>query len=102
MTTADTLRAARALIERPERWTQGAMARRADGLRCRHEDDAACRWCTSGAVRRVAQSGEEAAAALRRLYEVMKTTPPDFNDSHTHAEILAAFDRAIEIAERSK
>lgn len=102
MTTADTLRAARALIEKPERWAQGAVALKANGEACPATSNSACQWCASGAVEMVAQDYKESNAALRLLYEVIGSPIGEFNDDHTHAEVIAAFDRAVELAEQSK
>jgi hypothetical protein len=50
----------------------------------------------------VAQDYKESNAALRLLYEVIGSPIGEFNDDHTHAEVIAAFDRAVELAEQSK
>lgn len=96
MSVVAELRAARALIDSPEKWTQGAFARRADSEHaCSIRDVGATRFCAAGAVVR-AGGGGDATAALREatghfggLYA--------WNDApeRTHAEVLAVFDRAI-------
>ena len=90
MTTVEVLRAARALIDTPEKWGQGdGLCDR--GLRCA----AIAVWDAQGIVagstlahRALAQAmGLDAAYSCGVIF--------DFNDSHTHAEVMAAFDRAI-------
>ena len=75
MTPADTLRAARALIERP------SIVR---------------------SIFHVCKTTECAMAAFDAFATAISddTDPDDWQAAHTHAEVLAAFDRAIEIAER--
>jgi hypothetical protein len=91
------LRKARALIEKPEHWTQGAYARDALGEKCPDGDERAHSFCAIGAMWRVVPSSlsvTDAANALCRAAGI-KTSIDAFNDSHTHAEVLAAFDKAI-------
>jgi hypothetical protein len=96
MTTIETLKAARKLIIDPSHWTQGAFGRdsagrkRWDGF---HPD--CTRWCASGALEKV--TGKPLPkSAMRPLQEVMDSVDiATFNDHHTHAEVLAAFDEAI-------
>ncbi len=99
MTTLDILRSARALVARG--WTQGAFARDASGNAVRPKDPCAIRWCADGAVRSVDPYPSAALAAMDRVL-----APCDFvnwNDcpGRTQAEVLGAFDRAIESEERA-
>ena len=101
MTTADTLRAARALIEQPERWTQNAYARDDSRQPCSPTDLIATCWCATGAISRVSRwSITNENKAWDTLNFITGVSVARFNDSRTHAEVLAAFDRAIEIAEK--
>lgn len=108
MNTLDVLVKARALIEKPENWTTGAYVRNAGGSELDtllHED--AARYCASGAITRALYEGgdfdieyeDSVCDIVARAME--GDSIPAFNDSHTHAEVLAAFDKAIE-AERAK
>ena len=103
MTPADILRAAKARIATPERWTRGRMARDEDGNGVQSVSEHACAWCSIGAVE--AETGASTSAlvrALRALNRAIDNKPiDDWNDApgRTHAEVLAAFDRAIAIAE---
>ena len=99
MTAPDTLQVlieARKLIEKPENWTQGELARDEGGTSCHPERGV--RWCAEGAIQK--------ATGDYYYYDIMKAITGDFalykfNDTHTHAEVLAAFTRAIE-AERAR
>lgn len=97
-TVADTLREAKALIDTPEKWTQGRW----------HSDGC---YCMGGAVARAATGETEPFAqdfrsprtytARHALEAVIGGDIMAFNDSHAHAEVMAAFDRAIATAEAS-
>jgi hypothetical protein len=104
-TTREVLVAARALIARPEAWTQGALARTVEnGVASSVGDFATC-WCAEGAVVKV--GGDEIWHEVeggRCLYEqtldALRVAAGGiaihrFNDTHSHADVLAAFDRAI-------
>lgn len=103
--TVAVLRKARALIDAPEKWTTGQYAKDADGGFCDTWSQATC-FCASGALLaagdvgldefNVASGWEDAYALLSRQ---MRGNIIDFNDSRTHAEVLAAFDKAIAAAE---
>lgn len=98
MTTREALIAARELIEDPERWTQEESARDADGKGVPIGSPEACQWCAMGALSKIAPDGlmlSRTRVALLRgtgTYSVSM-----FNDApgRTHAEVLAAFDKAI-------
>jgi hypothetical protein len=101
---ADKLREARALIEPYEQWCQGHSAYDDRGHRTIETDPLARSWCTIGAVSRVygAHWSLEYCAAINALRRA--TGQPDlvwWNDQphRPHAEVLAAFDKAIELAE---
>ena len=109
---ADHLRAAKALIDAPERWTKGAFARRADGLmlmRGESWDQASC-FCAEGAIRRsqngvlphVLDAFMERAIPKSFKFEAHARNFVMFNDhpDTTHADIMALFDRAISLADR--
>jgi hypothetical protein len=54
-------------------------------------------WSTEG------EASPTAFMAYRALERAMKPlTVPQYNDTHTHAEVLAAFDRAIATAQLGK
>lgn len=100
---ADKLREARALIERG--WTQGWFARTAAGNDCWYSAKEASCWCVTGALFRVAISVREESRLAGTFLAAIDTTDgiAGWNDvpDRTQAEVLAAFDRAIELAEKS-
>ncbi len=98
MTTKDRLIAARKLIESPEKWTQGEMARDADGNMTISEDKTVCR-CALGACMSI-QAGDgyrAMRASLNAQLPAGHIRVHEFNDAPktTHADVLALFDRAI-------
>jgi hypothetical protein len=95
-TTAEVLKQARALISDEANWGQHLFARNADGDIVAPEDEDACRFCALGALIRAGQVGNHhRLAALALSIETGGEAVNIFNDTHTHAEVLAAFDAAI-------
>jgi hypothetical protein len=90
--------AARALIEHPEAWTKGEYARDKKGNRVSPSSRKAACWCARGAILRAAAGNIPAGfRAHDRLWAVIRGSITRWNDApeRTHAEVLAAFDRAI-------
>jgi hypothetical protein len=98
MNTLDVLVKARELVSAPERWTQRSFARSSLGNTVKATSRHAVCWCTFGALQ-VFGAGVE-SRAYRMLRSEVGGFLGKFNDTHTHAEVLAAFDAAIE-AERA-
>lgn len=100
MTPAETLRRARALIERPEAWTKGTSARWHRQPVDVESPLATC-WCAFGAIRRQSVDRATQDRAIGRLRRFSGPNVVDWNDApeRTHAEVIEAFDRAIEKAE---
>ena len=106
--TQDTIKqrlsAARALIDQPEKWTQGAFQRNARGLavepRC-----GAVAYCAYGAIRETCAESQQFEIMSRLVncinrhggccYEL---APWNDAPERTYAEVMQAFDRAIEDA----
>lgn len=91
---------ARALEIVESGWTQGAFARDCAGKLVFIYSPLACAWCAGGAAQLATsnlgasdEDSYEARAATRR---VMGFGIAVFNDSHTKAEVVAAFKAAIE------
>lgn len=116
-TAATILRRARELISRPECWIQGSMARDADEHEADEWGSSATCWCIMGAFSRVASrmAPDDAQPdyddALRYMLDATGSEGTfagdalaDWNDTHgrTHADVLAAFDRAIAAAEQRR
>lgn len=83
---ADVLRRAKALIDTPEKWTQGNFC---------GDHDSFCAW---GAIFRAAASvNAQSPEPYNQMCKVVGQHLPNWNDAteRTHAEVMAAFDRAI-------
>jgi hypothetical protein len=93
MNTREVLIAARKLIERPENWVKEPHG---------YMDSRAC-VCAEEAIWR-ANSGAKHEGAVNALKDLVGDRGPmtiiNWNDApeRTHAEVLAAFDKAIEAA----
>ena len=102
-TIKQRLRAARALIDKPEKWTQLAFERDAEGNSVDGTGAEVVARCASRAINEACVFGEgfEVRRYLRdamgRLQDVFFTLS-GWNDEpdRTHAEVMQAFDRAIE------
>lgn len=107
MTTVEILRAARAKIEKPEAWAKGGFACDARGYAVGARNPLAICFCSIGAIRRVTASFAEELAARDVLSEIVEAIGmyglAEWNDApeRTHAEVLAAFDKAISLAEEA-
>lgn len=97
MKVLEALIAARKKIENPANWTQRCEARNSSGTPTHYYSKNACAYCAGGALASVG------APYLTSAYDFMEKligqSVPGFNDSHTHAEVLAMFDCAISEAE---
>lgn len=105
---ADVLLAARDLIADESRWTRFAEARDAEGVPVLATAKGAARFCMVGAVMhvtRVEQLDFEAYdQCWPHLMQACGGTVSAFNDSarHSHADVLAAMDRAIVLAKEAE
>jgi len=105
ISTLDVLLAARKLIEKEENWCQRFLSKRPDGsFQNGAPADDACAYCMNGAIfavvkRRSIHWSMNSQAAIEALERLTGEPNINFNDTHTHAEVIALFDRAIE-AER--
>lgn len=106
ISTRAALLAARKLIEKPENWARGWYAYDENRNRCGSlSADAVC-WCAVGAIHKVTGTDgflREHPANDLFFRTVRKIDPScdaahEFNDSYTHADVLAAFDKAIAAA----
>lgn len=106
MKTVEVLRAARKLIEAPWNWTQGSYCRDESGASEHLDSPEADSFCVIGACRAAAEASS--TAGVSHPAEVALKAEMDYcaltwNDApeRTHAEVLAAFDKAI-AAEEAK
>ena len=93
MTTLETLKAARAKIAEESNWTQMVLARDGNAIPVAVTSPNATSWCLDGALQLVSDEDESYKAYLFLCSLV--PDPVYFNDNHTHAEVLALFDKAI-------
>lgn len=103
MKASTHLKRARRLIADPAHWTQGAMARKGNmGLWDTADWSEADSFCSVGALRMVKSVPDSSPpfAFLRRAMDNCDIAW--FNDTSTHAKVLAAFDTAIKNAVRSE
>jgi hypothetical protein len=106
MNTVEILKAARDLIADETKWTQGYFAKDAQGKYVSPLDVEAACFCAIGAVSRV--SGQpsfetDKSEPARYLWEVIGVSDQfvfEFNDTHTHPEVIELFDKAIARAEQ--
>lgn len=111
MKISEALIQGKALIEKPEHWTKGAYARNEKGeTRWSTDEDATC-FCSLGAMGRVTCRLEEKNdhrgnsiyyRGVGYLEAAMGECVSVFNDEHAHAEVMAAWDKAIEAAKRAE
>lgn len=96
MKTLDVLVKAKEIIQEPANWIQGDYS----------NDERTC-FCSLGAIAQVMGVDEMISAyqpASKLLLEVVSSEIPAgrnfaaYNDEHTHAEVMEAFDKAIELA----
>ncbi|KQS84277.1 hypothetical protein [Rhizobium sp. Leaf383] len=98
----EILTQAQNLIRDPNHWTQGAYARNEHGHSLMIDDDGVTCFCSLGALRKAANSDlyppgfSYLQAAARQLDDSPNLV--DFNDEHTHAEVMALWDKARELA----
>lgn len=101
MLISQRLELARKVIEKPENWTQGEMARASDNTPMPIKHAAATCFCSIGAVLKVSNMSYAAVFSSDEYKYLRKTIDEKvtkFNDTHTHEEVLAMFDNAIELA----
>lgn len=92
MTVHETLKAMRELISDEKRWTQHFTARDDKGRKTASDSPEAVCWCLIGAANKITSYNW-------RYHDLVMALGVedvgDFNDTHTHAEILARLDDAI-------
>lgn len=94
---------ARMILYRQHRWCTGSEARDINGFSVRSISPSAVRWSLAGAIQNAAHYANETPhRAMVAVYVQVDTGDIwQFNDTHTHAEVLAVLDKAI-AAERTK
>lgn len=122
MKTSEILKKAKSLIDSPEKWAKGHYATDDCGYQVNVMDKRAACFCSVGAVQRATHEGlmrseqalatlngrsDKAFATLNRQLKGCSGTfarrnVVDFNDYHTHTEVMDMFDRAIAAAEQEE
>lgn len=104
MTVREHLIAAKALIDTPEKWAQGELARDANNDPVSMFSEKAVCFCAMGAVYKVPVGWKNTAEILKKLDAAAAEKAnqawniASFNDKATHAEVMQVFDRAIELS----
>jgi hypothetical protein len=96
----DILVRARARISDPERWFKHWFAMSAKGVPVNARSRRAVCWCSLGAIKREAGGYTSNYRGAIAAFGKSESGIAAWNDvrGRTHAEILAGFDRAIELA----
>ncbi len=96
-TVLEALEAARKLLTPEESWIKGLLAADANGGGvCDPWLPEACKWCSTGAILAITRGWDDAyGGAIEALTREMRMGVAIFNDTHTHADVLRAFDAAI-------
>jgi hypothetical protein len=93
-TTKEILIAAKALISNKENWCQNKSIKK--------KEDGTISYCSIGAIVEIAgvpEAWDERQDAFSELRTHTNGSIADFNDSHTHTEVMELFDKAIASAE---
>ncbi len=103
MQPLEILTKAQELIRDPVNWARGEMARDAQGLRTPAWSHDACSWCALGSLTKIAADGAAPSPTLGQAVNLLTeavgwASPASVNDRKTHADVMAMFDRAKELA----
>lgn len=106
-TDADRLRRAQAIIADRDHWCQGTFARDSRGFAVHARSHQAVQWCAVGAAMKSVRSNDDFLRMQQLLNEaawlaVDKQFVAIVNDAPTgwpYEDVLAVYDRAIELAE---
>lgn len=103
MDTVEILEKARELISVESRWTQGSYAKDGNGEGTfPWGEDAVC-FCALGAIKKAGDFRNDCSEPALFLGRVLRdrtgfVSIDEYNDSHSHADILSLFDHAIAAA----
>jgi hypothetical protein len=93
---------ARAIIADPNKWGIQAFARDKSGYSTSAHSKNACRFCAVGALKKILGPDHNGGGLLYEAWNYLDDAagaPISYvNDSKGHAEVLAAYDRAIRLA----
>lgn len=95
-----TLIEAKAIIAKPENWTQGVFARDKTGHQVHVADPDAVCFCSLGALRKTGIKETSGAVYMRARGCLADSGGSvdiaNINDTSTHEEVMAMWDKAIE------
>jgi hypothetical protein len=97
----DLLTRAQDLIRDPAHWHQGWFAVDADGRECPSDSKQAVCFCSIGAMARAKPETHQLTQLARKYLQEaigLEQSIVDFNDTHTHDQVMAMWDRARELA----
>jgi hypothetical protein len=102
----EVLKAGKAKIIKPENWGIGFFAKTKDGQQCPYNSKAAFCFCSDGALMNVTSwdRSTENSVIYWEAYALLGSLADEhdiieFNDTHTHEEVLTLWDKAIKLAE---
>lgn len=105
MRALDILTKAQDLIRDPKNWTKGTYAREEGGHPVAVDEPSAVCFCSIGALVKVLDGDPDNLRMARGcLVSAVRDSDPDingiaeFNDHHTHEEVMAVWDNARELA----
>lgn len=93
MKASETLIRAKAVIKDPKNWTQGTFARNSLGEAAGAISSSAVCFCSLGALKRIEWSSS--FHLQLRLNEAACGSIVDYNDTHTHEQVMEVWDKAI-------
>ena len=99
--TLEVLKKAKKKIAKKKNWCQEVMARDKDGNPTKYHVGESVKFCAMGAIHRVCYEHkmewlDTSLDAIDLLAEQTGTNDMiEYNDTHTHKEVLAVFDKAI-------
>lgn len=102
MEPIETIQRTRALLIDPNKWTKNVTAQDACAVPVNAHDPRAARWCLIGGLQREAETTREMYAAadlieatLFNHYNLTVVNVADFNDNHTHEDLIALLDKVL-------
>lgn len=103
-TTKEILIEAKNKISDPKKWTKRAYARDVDGSHVGAGEPEAVCWCSVGAIDAVLWQQDDESGAFNKAFAVLLAQTSEnciikMNDQSSHADVMAAFDAAIEAAQ---
>lgn len=103
MKPSEMIKACKAKIATQEQWTTSAFARTKDGFPVMPSSKEAVCFCSLGAIEKVYLFNSLPYRIVKSRLEVaLDGAIPAFNDTHTHEEVMAVWDKAIATAEETE